>query len=89
VARINYPSSFGTPTCIAVDPSYKRRREKTLVVGFTDGRLLMTKRGFFQRRSDAVIYQGQPKAGEESQHYYRGIETIQWRGSLIAWADAR
>lgn len=76
-SRISYPSSFGPPTCMAIDPSYKRKREKTVLVGFRDGRLVMTKRGFFQRRNDGVIYQG--TCGT--------IERIAWRGPLVAWAD--
>ena len=79
--RISYPSSFGPPTVLCLDPSYKRRREKAVLVGFADGRLMLTKRGLlFQRRKDDVIYQGSRGTG--------GIEAIEWRGSLIAWADA-
>ena len=126
VSRVTYPQSFGRPTCIAMDPAQKRKREKSLVVGFADGRLMFTKRGFFQRRTDAVIYQGQGTTttttttaaaattttstntshGPTKQQpgsidtataaspppppssSYRGIETIAWRGSLLAWADA-
>jgi hypothetical protein len=80
-SRLNYPSSYGRPTCVALDPSYKRRREKLFLVGFEDGRLVLTKRGFFQRRNDNVIYQGTPTDD------YRGIEAVAWRGSLVAWAD--
>jgi vacuolar protein sorting-associated protein 41 len=86
LSRISYPRSFGTPTCIAIDPAYKRRRERAVLTGFSDGRLVLTKRGFvFQRRTDAIIYQG---AYQES-NGHRGIEAIAWRGSLAAWADAR
>jgi hypothetical protein len=62
---------------MAIDPSYKRKREKTILVGFQDGRLVMTKRGFFQRRNDGVIYQGT----------FGDIESIAWRGPLVAWTD--
>ena len=86
VSRITYPKSFGTPTCLALDPAHKKRREKSLVAGFADGRLVLTRRGFFQRRTDSVLYQGAAKTDEKS---YRGIEAIAWRGSLVAWADAR
>ena len=86
VSRITYPQSFGTPTCIALDPAHKKRREKSLVVGFANGRLVLTRRGFFQRRTDSVLYQGASKTDEKN---YRGIEAIAWRGSLVAWADAR
>jgi vacuolar protein sorting-associated protein 41 len=81
VFRITYPASFGSPTILCLDPSYKRRREKAVMVGFADGRLMLTKRGIlFQRRNDAVIYQGSRGTG--------GIEAIEWRGALVAWADA-
>jgi len=83
MSRISYPRSFGIPTCIAIDPSYKRKREKAVLTGFLDGRLVLTKRGFvFQRRTDAIIYQG--TYGNDG----RGIEAIEWRGSLAVWADA-
>ena len=81
VFRISYPPSFGSPSVLCLDPSYKRRREKAVMVGFVDGRLMLTKRGLlFQRRNDTVIYQGSKGTG--------GIEAIEWRGSLVAWADA-
>ena len=82
--RISYPKSFGRPTCMAIDPAYWRRREKAFLVGFDDGRLVMTKRGIiFQRRNDSVIYQG-VKGDDKDFH---GIEAISWRGSFVAWAD--
>jgi hypothetical protein len=31
VSRITYPSSFGQPKCLVLDPCYKRRREKIVV----------------------------------------------------------
>ena len=80
-SKTNYPWSFGKPTCMIIDPSYKRRREKALVVGFADGRLMLTKKGFFNRRTDSVVYQ--TAKGPES----RGIEALAWRGPLVAWAD--
>ncbi|KAL7558331.1 hypothetical protein ACA910_019361 [Epithemia clementina (nom. ined.)] len=56
--RISYPSTFGGATVLALDPAYKRRREKAVLVGFADGRLILTKRGMlFQRRVDNVLYQ--------------------------------
>ena len=83
VHRIPYPSSFGKPTCLAVDPAYKKRREKSVIVGFADGRLVLTRKGFvFQRRSDAVIYQA------VKDDDFTGIEAIAWRGPLVAWADS-
>ena len=64
---------------MAIDPSYKRNRDKLILVGFRDGRLVLTKRGFLKRRSDHPIYQGSDGA----------IEAIEWRGHLVAWADER
>lgn len=82
VQRVTYPSSFGRPTCLALDPAYKRRREKAWIVGFTSGRLVLTKRGMlFQRRNDAVVYQA-IEADE------CGIQAVVWRGPLVAWADS-
>jgi hypothetical protein len=87
-SRINYPSNWGAPTCMVLEPSYKRKREKSLLVGFANGRLVQTKRGtFFSRRNDTILYQaGHSSKDHDSQ--YRGIESVVWRGSLVAWADA-
>ena len=87
-ARFAYPrSTHSVPTCLVIDPTYRRRREKSVLVGFADGRLILTKRGMlFSRRSDSVIYQGvggASKGGTEG-----GIEAVTWRGCLVAWADA-
>lgn len=63
---------------MVIDPAYRRRREKGLIVGFENGRLVLTKRGMiFQRRTDSVLY-----TAEEGP-----IHTMTWRGSLLAWAD--
>jgi hypothetical protein len=77
--RLNYSSAtHAKPTCCVVDPAYKRRREKALLVGFADGRLVLTKRGaLFSRRVDTVLFQGLTK-----------LEAVTWRGNFIAWADA-
>jgi hypothetical protein len=84
-SRIPYPKSFGVPTCMVIDPSYKKKREKSIMVGFSDGRLVLTKRGFvFQRRSDAVVY----TAVANDDKTFAGIEAIAWRGSIVAWGDA-
>ena len=73
---------------MVLEPSYKRKREKSLLVGFANGRLILTKRGtFFQRRNDTVLYQAGNLA-KDAKSQYRGIETVAWRGSLVAWADA-
>ncbi|KAG7343199.1 hypothetical protein IV203_021144 [Nitzschia inconspicua] len=88
-SRINYPSSWGPPTCMVLEPSFKRKREKSLLVGFANGRLVLTKRGnFFQRRNDTVLYQAGNTAVDAQQSQYRGIETVAWRASLVAWADS-
>ena len=46
-ARFSHKSSaskISTATCITLDPSYKRKREKCVIVGFSNGRLIYTKR---------------------------------------------
>jgi hypothetical protein len=79
VSRIPY--SLGRPTCLVIDPAYKSRREKMLLVAFADGRLVLTKKGFvFQRRNDVILYQA--PSGQR-------VEALTWRGSLVAWADIR
>ena len=100
VHRISYPQTFvGGPTVLVMDPAYKRKREKTVLVGFADGRLLMTKRGLlFQRRVDNVLYQqaatssttstAVPNSTSALSSSSVGIQAVAWRGSLVAWADA-
>lgn len=87
-ARFAYPrSTHSVPTCLVIDPTYRRRREKSVLVGFADGRLILTKRGMlFSRRSDSVIYQG--VGGPSKGGTQGGIEAVAWRGCLVAWADA-
>ena len=85
--RIPYPRNFGTPTTVAIDPAYKRRREKAVLVGFADGRLLQTKRGIiFQRRNDTVVHQALPPAPTDGT-MAPGIQSLAWRGNLVAWAE--
>lgn len=75
VSRITYPTHWKPPTCLALDPSHKKRM--ALLVGLEDGRLVYTKRGgLFARRNDTVLYSGSA-----------AIEAIAWRGNLVAWAD--
>ena len=86
VSRATYPSNWKSPTCMVLDPAYKRKREKSFCVGFSDGRLLLTKRGgLFSRRNDTVLFQG---SGAGSASSSRGIECIAWRASFVAWADS-
>jgi hypothetical protein len=76
---------------LALDPAYKRKREKSFCVGFADGRLLLTKRGgLFQRRNDTVLFQGTHSNNSNSNNNTTtaAIECIAWRASLVAWADA-
>ncbi len=83
-SRITYPVHWKSPTCMVLDPAHKKKSTKSLVVGFKDGRLLLTKRGgLFQRRNDTILFQG----GSDSTSY-EGIECVTWRGNLVAWADA-
>lgn len=78
-SRVTY--NFGCPSCLCLDPSYKRRREKAILVAFQDGRLVLSKKGMFGRRNDAILYQAGAAGGS--------IEAVEWRGALVAWADAR
>eukprot|EP00980_Cylindrotheca_fusiformis_P008842 scaffold1888_cov120-Cylindrotheca_fusiformis.AAC.12 len=88
VSRIAYPKSWSTPVCLAADPANRKKREKSFITGFQDGRLVLTRRGgLFQRRNDTVVYHGTPDSSSQAENY-RGIECIAWRGSFVAWADA-
>eukprot|EP00956_Cyclotella_meneghiniana_P033490 scaffold96529_cov78-Cyclotella_meneghiniana.AAC.20 len=85
--RFSYEQS---PTCMMLDPSYSRdKKEKSILLGFKDGRLILSKfqtpttsglTSFFGgsgvKKFDTTIYQGM-----------NPIESLAWRGSLIAWAD--
>lgn len=89
VSRITYPSTWSSPTCLTADPANRKKREKSFIAGFQDGRLVLTRRGgLFQRRNDTVVYHGTPDSSSQAGNY-RGIECITWRGSFVAWADAR
>lgn len=84
VHRVNYPRSFGKPTCLALDPAYSTKRETSLLVGFSDGRIAISKRGWLlQRREDKFIQYNSPSSSKD----FKGIEAMVWRGSLVAFAD--
>jgi hypothetical protein len=84
VHRVNYPTSFGVPTCLALDPAYVQKRETALLVSFDDGRIVLSKRGWLlQRREDKFL----PYAGPVGDKDFHGIEALVWRGSLMAFAD--
>jgi hypothetical protein len=76
IHRITYPESFGRPTSFAIDPAYKKRQN--VVVGFADGKLVYTRRGFFRQRQDTIVYQGTAQE----------IQAVAWRGTILAFADA-
>lgn len=107
-ARFSYKSSNSKTTkatCIELDPSYKRKREKCLIVGFSNGRIIYTKRsghgGVVTASNNFGGVMGnllQPKrhdidlfqgTGNTRGSEYRGIEYITWRGLLVSWADSR
>jgi hypothetical protein len=89
VSRITFPNSWSSPTCLAIDPACKRKRESNLITGFRDGRLVLTRRGgLFQRRNDTVIFHGTPDSSTQAKNYL-GIESLAWRGTFVAWADVR
>jgi len=59
-ARFHYhkpmqSQSASSPTCLAIDPSYRRRKEKAIIVGFEDGRLILTKRSSHGGASEAIV----------------------------------
>lgn len=84
INRVNYPRSFGKPTCLALDPAYSLKRETSLLVAFDDGRIVLSKRGWLlQRREDKFIQYNGPAASKD----FKGIEAMVWRGSLVAFAD--
>ncbi len=101
-ARFSYKASNDSSTkatCLALDPAYDRKREKGVLVGFSNGRLIYTKRS--SHGGMATVSSGfggvmgsllQPKRQDLDLYQCGGvdwIEAISWRGSLVAWADGR
>ena len=95
--------------CCALDPAYGRKRDKSVAVGLSDGRLLLTKRGWLGRK-DVLLHQsgvgtetlsGVPSSVHASSSSsssgsssssscsscLTGIQSLAWRGSLLAWSD--
>ena len=103
VARFNYSTvseSRGIikATCLAIDPSYNRKREKAIVVGFNNGLLKYTKRSAHGGiTTDDRGFGGvmgsllQPKRTDVDLYQgtgsITGIQTITWRANLMSWAD--
>ncbi len=101
IARFSYGKQSNPDTkasCLVIDPSYHRKREKEILVGFTNGRLVLTKRsGFGGTTVDDSGFGGvmgsllQPKRNDvdlyQSGAGGDGIECIAWRGPTVAWAD--
>ena len=98
------------PTCMVLDPSYSHRKEKSVLVGYNDGQLKLSKlqlsvgtsggggiTSLFGgggsttttsvKKVDSVLYQGSTTSLGDGQTC--GIESVTWRGSLVAWADSR
>eukprot|EP00970_Alexandrium_tamarense_P018903 scaffold13563_cov267-Alexandrium_tamarense.AAC.16 len=103
------------PKCMVLDPAFGKRKERALIVGFDDGRLVLSKlqagvtsgigsgfTSFFggggsggnaagggsnAKKTDSVLYQGIEASSTSGDQL--GIETIAWRGGLVAWADSR
>lgn len=95
-------SNTNKATCICIDPSYKRKREKCVIVDFSNGQLVYTKRsGHGGTIADASDFGGvmgnllQPKRHDVDLYQGTGgekgdgIECITWRGNLVSWADYR
>ena len=89
------------PTCMVLDPAYARRKERALIVGFDDGRLILSKLqgigsgitslfggggGTTVKKIDSVLYQGMGATSFPGDQ--AGIEAVTWRGGLVAWADS-
>jgi len=72
-------SSSSSITCGVLDPAYSQKTDKTLVVGTSDGSVILTKRGWLGRR-DVTLYQGSSSSG--------GIISVAWRGDHLAFSDA-
>lgn len=100
-ARFIYTSTNKTEkaTCLMIDPAYHRKREKGILVGFDNGRLVYTKRSGHGGTTVSDLGFGgvmgnllQPKRHDLDIYQSaerNGIEAVAWRGSLIAWADER
>jgi hypothetical protein len=101
IARFTYKSHNVkmNATCLAIDPAYHRKKEKGILVGFSNGRLIYTKRSSHGGvTADDRGFGGvmgsllQPKRYDVDLYQsvgVHGIEAVAWRGSLIAWADER
>jgi len=99
-ARFTYTNSGSSSvkaTCLALDPAYSKKREKCVIVGFSNGKLIYTKRSSHGGISSSSGGIGgvmgsllQPKRHDMDLYQSVGvdwIEAISWRGSFIAWAD--
>jgi hypothetical protein len=101
IARFTYKThgSNMIATCLAIDPAYRRKKEKGVVVGFSNGRLIYTKRSAHGGvTADDRGFGGvmgsllQPKRHDLDLYQsvgVNGIEAVAWRGSLLSWADER
>ena len=92
------------PVCMALDPAYGKRKERALLVGFHDGRLIFSKlqgggvtagvTSFFGGAAAASTVKKSDSViyqgmGSSSVSGDKfGIEAIAWRGGLVAWADS-
>jgi len=110
-ANINQSNSnIVHPTCMVLDPSYTHRKEESLLVGYNDGQLKLSKLSLSTnaggggitslfgggssttsnvKKVDSVLYQGSTTSVGVNGEQLCGIESVTWRGSLVAWADSR
>ncbi|GAB5034467.1 vacuolar protein sorting 41 [Nannochloropsis oceanica] len=61
---------------VHLDPGYRRKTEKGFVCGGQEGKLILTRKGFFSGSKEECLHEGEG-----------AITAIAWRGGLVAWAN--
>jgi len=73
---------YGVPTCLCLDPAFKSHKPK-LMVAFDSGKIVLTSRNWMLQAEHTVL----PYTGPVTAKDWRGIEALQWRGTLVAFCD--
>lgn len=63
--------------CVALEPNFGRRSTRALVCGGMAGNLIHREKSWFGHK-ETVLHSGEGP-----------IWTVEWKGSLIAWANDR